>query len=69
MVMRRFGWDNGPVTTHGLETLFRPLATMERRRLVRWIVLSIFAALLVYFGFRGYLNPEFLHQFANSLVC
>jgi hypothetical protein len=41
----------------------------ERRRLAMWIVLSVFAALLAYFGFRGYLSPELLFQLGNSLHC
>ena len=38
-------------------------------RAVIWLVLSVFAALLAWFGFRGYLNPELLFHFANSLYC
>jgi hypothetical protein len=45
------------------------LASVERRRLVIWLVVSVFAALLAYFGFRGYLSPELLFQFGNSLHC
>ena len=45
------------------------LASPERRRLAMWLVLSVFAALLAYFGFRGYFNPELLFQFGNSLHC
>ena len=45
------------------------LASAERRRLAMWLVLSVFAALLAYFGFRGYLNPELLFHFGNSLHC
>jgi len=52
------GWDNRAVTAHRID-----------RRLVTWIVLSVFAALLAYFGFRGYLNPDLLFHFANSLYC
>lgn len=40
-----------------------------KRRALLWLVLSVFAALLVYFGFRGYLNPELLFHFASSLYC
>ena len=39
----------------------------ERRPLLLWIVLSILAALLAWFGFRAYLNPELLFHFSNSL--
>lgn len=41
----------------------------QRRRLMMWLVLSVLAALLGYFGFRGYLNPELLFHFANALHC
>ncbi len=41
----------------------------ERRRILMWLMLSVLAGLLVYFGFRGYLNPELLFNFANSLYC
>ena len=44
-------------------------ASAERRRIVMWVVLSLFAGLLAYFGFRGYFNPELLFQFANALHC
>jgi hypothetical protein len=40
-----------------------------RQRMVIWLVLSVLAALLFYFGFRGYLNPEFLFNFANHMYC
>jgi hypothetical protein len=39
------------------------------RRVVVWLMLSVLAALLGWFGFRGYLNPELLFHFANSLYC
>ncbi|MDB5865944.1 MAG: hypothetical protein JWO70_3750 [Betaproteobacteria bacterium] len=39
------------------------------RRVAVWLMLSALAALLGWFGFRGYLNPEFLFHFANSLYC
>lgn len=41
----------------------------ERRPLLLWFVLSTLAALLAWFGFRGYLSPELLFHFANSLYC
>ena len=44
-------------------------ASTERRRMIMWIVLSALAALLGYFGFRGYFNPELLFHFANALHC
>lgn len=39
----------------------------ERRWLVMWLVLSVLAALLAWFGFRGYLTPDLLFHFSNSL--
>jgi hypothetical protein len=32
-------------------------------------MLAVLAALLVYFGFRGYLSAELLFNFANSFSC
>ena len=40
-----------------------------RRRMLMWVMLSVLAALLGYFGFRAYLNPELLFHFGNSLYC
>jgi hypothetical protein len=54
-------------TTNG--SAFPALGTPERRRMAMWLVLSVFAALLAYFGFRGYLTPELLFHFANFHVC
>jgi hypothetical protein len=39
------------------------------RRAVVWLMLSVLAALLGWLAFRGYLNPELLFHFANSLYC
>ena len=58
------------MTTHRIDHDHLPiLGSAQRRRLVMWIVLSVFAALLAYFGFRGYLNPDLLFHFANALYC
>jgi hypothetical protein len=38
-------------------------------RLLMWLILSVLVALVAYFGFRGYLNPELLFHFANGLHC
>jgi hypothetical protein len=32
-------------------------------------VLSVLAALVAYFGFRGYLSPDLLFQFVSGLHC
>ena len=42
---------------------------VQTRRLAVWVVLGVFAALLGWLGLRGYLNPELLFHFANSLYC
>lgn len=39
------------------------------RRALAWVVLAVVAATLGWLGFRGYLSPELLFHFANSLVC
>jgi hypothetical protein len=53
-------------------TQHRPLpviASPVMRRTAMWVVISVFAALLAYFGFRSYLTPELLFHFANFHVC
>ena len=45
------------------------MGALQRRRSLMWLMLSVLAALLGYFGFRGYLSPELLFHFANSLYC
>lgn len=41
----------------------------QKRQLIVWTLLAALAALVSYFSFRGYLAPEFLINFANSLYC
>lgn len=41
----------------------------SRPKLIVWLAISVLAALVTYFGFRGYLNPELLFHFSNSLYC
>jgi cell division protein FtsB len=41
----------------------------ERRRIAMWLVLSVLAALLAWFGFRAYLSPELLFHFSNAFYC
>ena len=48
---------------------FALLESPELRRVAKWVVISAFAALLGYFGFRGYVTPELLFHFANFHVC
>lgn len=38
-------------------------------RALVWLLLSVLAALIAYFAFRGYLTPEMLLGFANSFSC
>ena len=39
------------------------------RRILRWLLIAILAALISYVSFRGYLSPELLMNFANSFTC
>jgi hypothetical protein len=41
----------------------------QPRRALLWLMLAVLAAILVYFGFRGYFSPELLFNFANSFSC
>ncbi|MES2563178.1 MAG: hypothetical protein V4637_10670 [Pseudomonadota bacterium] len=45
------------------------LNVVQMKRLAVWVMLGVFAALLGWLGLRGYLNPELLFHFANSLYC
>ena len=56
-----------PEDTH--ETTSPGSGSPERHRMMMWLVLSVLAALLAYFGFRAYLNPELLFHFSNSFYC
>ena len=59
-----------PMTAHRIEdNHLGEIGVPERRRVLMWLMLSVLAALLAYFGFRAYLNPELLLHFANSLTC
>lgn len=39
------------------------------RKFLIWLLLAVLAAMVSYVGFRGYLNPDFLINFANSFSC
>ena len=41
----------------------------QTRRILMWLMLTVLAALVSYVGFRGYLTPEMLFNFANSFYC
>jgi hypothetical protein len=42
---------------------------LQTRRILMWLMLTALAALVSYVGFRGYLTPEMLFNFANSFYC
>lgn len=39
------------------------------RKILVWTLLIVLASLVSYIGFRSYLNPELLINFANSFYC
>ncbi len=41
----------------------------QTRRILMWLMLVVLTALVSYVGFRGYLTPEMLFNFANSFYC
>jgi hypothetical protein len=41
----------------------------QTRKAFAWAVLAALACLLTYMSFRGYLSPELLMDFANSVAC
>ncbi|MBI2296785.1 MAG: hypothetical protein HYU76_12330 [Betaproteobacteria bacterium] len=41
----------------------------QTTRILMWLMLIALAALVSYIGFRGYLSPELLINFANSFYC
>ncbi len=43
--------------------------TAGHRRLVKWVLIALLAAMASYVAFRGYLSPEMLINFANSFSC
>jgi len=45
------------------------LRMTQPRRALLWLMLAVIAAILVYFGFRGYFSPELLLNFSNSFSC
>ena len=42
---------------------------LQTRRIMMWLLLIVLAALVSYIGFRGYLSPELLINFANAYYC
>ena len=50
----------------------RPSGSMSvptRQRMLIWLVLTVLTALVVYAGFRAYLNPELLFHFVSGMHC
>jgi len=43
--------------------------THDARRLIKWLLIALLAAMASYFAFRGYLTPDMLMNFANSFYC
>jgi len=41
----------------------------QGQRVLLWLMLTVLAALVAYFGIRGYLSPELLFNFSNSFYC
>lgn len=41
----------------------------QTRKVLVWAVLATLAALVSYFGFRGYVSADMLFNFANSFYC
>jgi len=43
--------------------------TRDARRVVKWLLIALLAAMASYVAFRGYLTPDMLMNFANSFYC
>ena len=43
--------------------------TTDARRLIKWLIIAMLAAMASYLAFRGYLTPDMLINFANSFYC
>lgn len=41
----------------------------QTTRILMWVMLIALAALVTYFGFRGYVSAEMLFNFGNSFYC
>jgi len=41
----------------------------QGRRILLWMMLAVLAALVAYFAFRGYFNPELFFNFSNAFSC
>jgi hypothetical protein len=43
--------------------------TSDTRRWMKWLIVAFLAATVSIIGFRAYLTPEMLFNFANSFFC
>lgn len=41
----------------------------QTQKILMWLMLIVLASLVSYIGFRGYLSPELLINFANTFYC
>ena len=41
----------------------------QTHKVLMWLMLMVLASLVSYIGFRGYLHPELLINFANTFYC
>ena len=43
--------------------------TTHTRRLIKWLIIALLAAMASFLAFRGYLTPDMLINFSNSFYC
>jgi cytochrome c oxidase subunit IV len=53
----------------GRATTMLNVRMKQGQRVLLWLMLTVLAALVTYFGIRGYLSPELLFNFSNSFYC
>jgi cytochrome c oxidase subunit IV len=53
----------------GRATMMLNVRMNQGQRVLLWLMLTVLAALVAYFGIRGYLSPELLFNFSNSFYC
>ena len=58
-----------PTRTNRISYRLNNCMTHDARRLVKWLLIALLAAMASYVAFRGYLSPEMLLNFANSFYC
>lgn len=52
-----------------LATAMLNVRMTQPKRILLWLMLTALAALVTYFGIRGYLSPELLLNFSNTFTC